>query len=87
MCTGECTLRASLDLAEGDVVDEDVLVVVRTGSLDGPGGWIAVTSIGELCEAANTQSTLGFSVTYGQLDVTDLGVHGELIFISVLAIG
>ena len=52
MCTGECTLRASLDLAEGDVVDEDVLVVVRTGSLDGPGGWIAVTSIGELCEAA-----------------------------------
>ena len=74
--TGECTLRASLDLAEGDVVDEDVLVVVRTGSLDGPGGWIAVTSIGELCEAANTQSTLGFSVT-------DLGVHGAFIFMSV----
>ena len=69
-------MRASLDLAEGDVVDEDVLVVVRTGSLDGPGGWIAVTSIGELCEAANTQSALGFSVT-------DLGVHGAFIFISV----
>ena len=60
---GECTMRASLNLAEGDIITEDILVVVRTGTLTGPGGWTAVTSIGELCKAANTQSALGFRVT------------------------